>query len=200
VLKEDDRKIIARCLNGERGAFEELLNKYRGKVYSICLRMVRNPVDAEDIAQEVFIRVFSALDRYDPAYPFSAWIYRITANLCIDFLRREKDRPVSIDKPISGEDGDYRWQLPSGDAGPDRIIHMEEMFAVLEEALAQIPEQYRMILLLRHEEHLSYEEIADVLGIPIGTVKARIHRARNMIRKIFKSRGLLDEISTLGEE
>jgi len=199
-LKDDDRNIILRCLKGEKGAFEELLNKYKGRVYTICLRMVRNSTDAEDIAQEVFIRVFSALERYDPSYPFSAWLYRITSNLCIDFIRKQKDKPLSIDRPISGEDGDINLQFPSQDAGPDRLIQTNEMFAILEEALANIPERYRMILILRHEEQLSYEEISDVLGIPIGTVKARIHRARNMIREYFKKRGIMGEISEMGKE
>ncbi|RKZ07184.1 hypothetical protein DRQ05_03525 [bacterium] len=197
---KEDKRIIEGCLAGKRGAFEELLEKYKSKVYSICIRMVRNPTDAEDIAQEVFVRVFSALDRYDPSFPFSSWLYRITSNMCIDFIRKTKDRPVSIDKPLSGDDGEYAFQLPSDGAGPDRNVQAREMISILEEALARLPERYRMIVILRHEEQLSYEEISESLGIPIGTVKARIHRARNMIKEFFAKKGLIEDLLEMGDE
>lgn len=188
-LSDEDRILIERCLKGDEKAYEEILCKYRNTVFSICVRMVRNRSAAEDISQEVFIRVFSALGRYDPSYPFSAWLNRITSNLCIDFLRREKDRTVSLDRPVGGDDDDLFMQIPSTSAGPDREMESKEMMAVLEEALATIPEHYRIIVILRHQEQRSYEEISDALGIPLGTVKARIHRARAMIVEHFEKRG-----------
>lgn len=162
--------------------------------------MVRNHSDAEDLAQEVFIRTFSVLDRYNPSYPFSSWLFRITSNLCIDFLRKEKGGKVSLDKPVEGSDGEMPRQLPSKAAQPDREVESKEMVTALEEAINRLPEHYRVIVLLRHQEQLTYEEISDNLGIPLGTVKARIHRARSFIKDFFHSRGMLDRNGEIGGE
>jgi RNA polymerase sigma-70 factor (ECF subfamily) len=199
-LSVEDRILIERCLKGDEKAFEELLRTYRTSVFSICLRMVRNRTAAEDIAQEVFIKVFAALNRYDPAYPFASWLNRITSNLCIDHLRKEKDRTISLDQPIGGGDDDLLIQIPSLAAGPDREMESREMMAILEEAMGILPEHYRIIVILRHQEQLSYEEISDTLGIPLGTVKARIHRARNMIMGHFQKRGLFGDSKEIGGE
>lgn len=192
-MVDEDRILIARCLKGDERAFEELLDKYRTSVFSICMRMVRNRSSAEDIAQEVFVKIFSALDRYDPTYPFSSWLRRITSNLCIDHLRREKERTLSLDQPLGGEDDDLLIQVPSKAAGPDRELESREAMAMLEEAIARLPEHYRIIVILRHQEELSYEEISETLGIPLGTVKARIHRARNLIMEYIRDRGYFSE-------
>ena len=191
-MKSEDRVLVERCLKGEERAFEELLNKYKNSVYSICYRMVRNQTDAEDLAQDVFIRTFSVLDRYDPSYPFSSWLFRITSNLCIDFLRKAKGGMVSLDQPIEGSEGTIQRQLPADVVKPDREMENKEMMAALEEAISTLPEHYRIIVILRHQEQMSYEEIADDLGIPLGTVKARIHRARNLIKDYFRKSGLFD--------
>ena len=194
----EDKILVERCLKGEEKAFEELLNKYKNSVFSICYRMVRNQTDAEDLAQEAFVRTFSVLDRYDPSYPFSSWLYRITSNLCIDFLRRAKDGTVSFDQPIEGAEGDMQRQFPANVVMPDRKVESDEMMAALEEAIKVLPDHYRIIVILRHQEQLSYEEISENLGIPLGTVKARIHRARNMIKDFFKRKGLLEELNSIG--
>jgi RNA polymerase sigma-70 factor (ECF subfamily) len=199
-MSDEDRILIERCLKGDEKAYEELLRTYRTSVFSICLRMVRNRATAEDIAQEVFIKVFAALDRYDPTYPFASWLNRITSNLCIDYLRKEKDRAISLDQPVGGGDDDLLIQLPSPAAGPDREMESREMMATLEEAMGLLPEHYRIIVILRHQEQLSYEEISDTLGIPLGTVKARIHRARTMIVSHFRKRGLFRDSKETGGE
>jgi RNA polymerase sigma-70 factor (ECF subfamily) len=199
-LSDEDRILIERCLKGDEKAFEELLRTYRASVFSICLRMVRNRTTAEDIAQEVFIKVFAALNRYDPAYPFASWLNRITSNLCIDHLRKNKDRTLSLDQPMGGGDDDLLIQISSPAAGPDREMESREMMAILEEAMGILPEDYRIIVILRHQEQLSYEEISDTLGIPLGTVKARIHRARNMIVDYFQKKGLFRDSKEIGGE
>jgi RNA polymerase sigma factor (sigma-70 family) len=199
-LSDEDRILVERCLKGDEKAFEELLRTYRTSVFSICLRMVRNRTVAEDIAQEVFIKVFAALNRYDSAYPFASWLNRITSNLCIDHLRKEKDRTLSLDQPVGGGDDDLLIQIPSSAAGPDREMESREMMAILEEAMGILPENYRIIVILRHQEQLSYEEISDTLGIPLGTVKARIHRARTMIMGHFRKRGLFPDAKETGGE
>jgi len=185
-VKREDAQLIRRCLKGDEKAYEKLLEKYRGPVFSICLRMVRNRDDAEDLAQDVFIKIFNILDRYNPSFPFSSWLYRITSNLCIDFLRKNKRTVFSLDKPVDGDDGEMFRQLPSDEIGPHRKMELKEEMLILEKAIERLPEHYRMIVLLRHQEHLSYDEISETLGIPLGTVKARIHRARKTIVDFFR--------------
>lgn len=197
-MKRDDAILVERCLRGDERAFEELLKKYRNPVYSICFRMVKNHSDAEDLAQDVFIRTFNVLDKYNPSYPFSSWLYRITSNLCIDFIRRRKGGIVSIDEPVPGSEGEMPRQIAAETVDPDREMENREMMEVLEQAIAELPEHYRIIVILRHQEQLSYEEISDNLGIPLGTVKARIHRARNMIKEIFMKRGLIEDTGMAG--
>ena len=199
-MSKEDRTLVERCLRGDEKSFEELLEKYKNPVFSICLRMVRNHTDAEDLAQDVFIRTFSVLDRYDPSYPFSSWLFRIASNLCIDYLRKKRGTYVYLDEPIEGKDGEMSRQLPSHLPKPDREMESKEMMLALEEAIGTLPEHYRIIVVLRHQEQLSYEEISDSLGIPLGTVKARIHRARNMIKDFFDNRGLLDTVSRFEED
>ncbi|MBN2184171.1 MAG: sigma-70 family RNA polymerase sigma factor [Candidatus Krumholzibacteriota bacterium] len=196
-MKREDAILVERCLEGDEKAFEELLTKYRSPVFSICLRMVKNHSDAEDLAQEVFIRTFNVLDRYNPLYPFSSWLYRITSNLCIDFIRRRKKNIYSLDEPVSGSDGEMSRQLPADTVDPDRELENREMMEVLNQAIADLPEHYRIIVILRHQEDLSYGEISENLGIPLGTVKARIHRARNMIKQVFMEKGFIGEIGTV---
>lgn len=192
-MKQEDASLVERCLRGDERAFEQLLKKYRNPVFSICLRMVRNHADAEDLAQDVFIRTFNVLDRYNPAYAFSSWLYRITSNLCIDFIRKNRNKAYSLDEPLSSDDGEMPRQIPTDLASPDREMESREMIKMLNEAIAILPEHYRIIVILRHQEQLSYEEISDNLGIPLGTVKARIHRARNMIKDFFQSKGVFGE-------
>jgi RNA polymerase sigma-W factor len=190
-LETKDSELIRKCLEGDQKAFEKLLNRYKGSVFSVCYKMVKNRTDAEDLAQEAFVKVFSVLDRYDTSYPFSSWLFRITSNLCIDFLRKKRYKTYSIDEPIEGKEGKIDRQISSHIIQPDRETENSEMMVILEEALDLLPENYRIIVILRHQEHLSYDEISENLGIPLGTVKARIHRARRMIRDIFKERGLV---------
>ncbi len=199
-MNREDAQLVERCLGGDEKAFEELLARYRRPVYSICLRMVRNETDAEDLAQEAFVRTFNVLDRYNAAYPFSSWLYRITSNLCIDFIRRRRKGIVSLDEPVPGRDGDMPRQIESGRGDPERDLQTREMMAVLEEAVGALPEHYRIIVILRHQEQLSYEEISENLGIPLGTVKARIHRARNLIKAFFAGRGVLDDAGATGDD
>ena len=132
-------------------------------------------------AEDALLKVLDNVASFRGEARFTTWIYSIARNLCIDHLRREKERVVSLDQPM-GADDDLSMQLASGGAGPDREAESKEMMAILEEALALLPEHYRIIVVLRHQEQLSYEEISDTLGIPLGTVKSRIRRALQRLR------------------
>ena len=186
--RKEDLKLIRRCKRGEEAAFAELLTRYRSAIYGLCYRMTRSAEDARDLGQEVFIKVFSLLERYDESFPFSSWIFRIATNHCIDHLRRNRLRFLSLDGQ-TGPDGEP-MEMPIPDKGPrpDDVIERSEAMARLEEVVAELPPHYKAIILLRHDQELSYEEIATVLDLPLGTVKARIHRARAMVQQMLQAR------------
>jgi RNA polymerase sigma-70 factor (ECF subfamily) len=181
-VREEDIQLIARARTGDERAFRALLDKYERPVFSICMRMVRNRDEATDLAQEAFIKVFSMLERYNSSYAFSSWLFKITSNLCIDFLRKRRVETYPMDEPIDGEKGAIARQYESPSPDPDAVLSRKQAMERLGAAIEALPEHYRVMLILRHQENLSYEEIAATLDIPLGTVKARIHRAREMLR------------------
>ena len=183
-----DQKLIRRCKRGEEAAFQEVLQRYRAAVYNLCWRMTRNEEDARDLGQEVFIKVFSLLDRYDEQYAFSSWLFRIATNHCIDHLRRQRLRFLSVERDGGLEDEEAEMQIPDQGPTPDVVLQRREAMEKLEEVIAELPPHYKVITLLRHDQQLSYEEIAETLQLPLGTVKARIHRARNMIQQLLAQR------------
>jgi len=190
-VREEDIQLVAKARSGDERAYRTLLQKYERAVFSICLRMVRNRDEASDLAQESFIKVFHSLDRYNPQYAFSSWLFKITSNLCIDHLRKRRIDTFGMDDPIDGEKGEIQRQYKSPDPTPEESYVRAEKIRRLEDAITALPEHYRIMLVLRHQEDLSYEEIAQTLSIPLGTVKARIHRAREMLK------GLLDDADFL---
>jgi RNA polymerase sigma-70 factor (ECF subfamily) len=187
-VKEDDIQLITRARSGDEMAFRALLGKYERAVYSICLRMIRNRDEAADLAQESFVKVFSMLDRYNPSYAFSSWLFKITSNLCIDHLRKRRIETFAMDEPIDGEKGEIQRQYQAPDLDPEQEYIRKEKMQRLVEAIENLPPHYRIMLVLRHQENLSYEQIAESLDIPLGTVKARIHRAREMLKASLKGK------------
>lgn len=186
--RQQDLRTIRRCKRGEEAAFAEILSRYRTPIYNLCYRMTRNQEDATDLGQEVFIKVFNLLDRFDENYAFSSWLFRIATNHCIDFLRRQRMRFQPLEGATGADGKEYELQLPDTGPTPDTVLQRKETLDRLEEVIADLPPHYRAITLLRHDQQLSYEEIAEVLNLPLGTVKARIHRARNMIQQMLKAR------------
>jgi len=185
-VREEDIQLVARARSGDERAFRALLEKYERAVFSICLRMVRNRDEATDLSQESFIKVFGSLDRYNPAFAFSSWLFKITSNLCIDHLRKRRITTTPMDEPIDGEQGEIQRQYASPGPAPDETFSRNEKMQKLDAGIAALPEHYRIMLVLRHQEDMSYEEIANSLSIPLGTVKARIHRAREMLKRILE--------------
>jgi len=183
VNAAEDRKLIRRCLQQDRQAYELLLRRYQDSVYNYCLRMLRNPGLAEEVAQESFVRTLTRLDRYDERYPFSAWLFKIATNLCIDHLRKNKRIAYSLDEDVAGEEGSYRREVASEGPDPSEETYIRERGRLIDRAIDDLPEHYRSILLLRHQEERSYEEIAEILDLPLGTVKIRIHRAREQLKR-----------------
>lgn len=179
----DDAVLVARVLAGDENAFAGLVDRYHAEVYHLALRQVRQREDAEDLTQEAFLRAYRALAQYDPTRPFGAWLYAITSRLCIDFHRRRRVRPVSITRPEQGTAAEEReWEFPDPGEGPETQLERQDEAARLSALVDRLPPDYRLAILLRHSQDLSYEEIAQATGVPLGTVKARIHRARNQLR------------------
>lgn len=182
-MVRDDATLVALVLAGDQSAFAELVDRYHGEVYYLALRQLRHREDAEDLAQEAFLRAYRALAQYDPTRPFGAWLYAITARLCIDAHRRRRVRPVSLTRPEEGTAAEEReWEIPDPAEGPESLVERRDEAHRLSGLIDRLPPDYRLAILLRHAQDLSYEEIAEATGVPLGTVKARIHRARNQLR------------------
>ena len=185
---EQDRLLVARALEGDQGAYQKLMDKYRGALTRHVQRMVRRQGDVEDLVQECFIKAFSALTSYSSSFAFSTWLYRIATNHTIDFLRKKKLRTMSIDQPILTKDGEVEFELPDSSYRPDRHIVEDQRNALIREAIEQLPEKYHRVIVMRHQQEKSYEEIAAELDLPLGTVKAHIFRARGLLYKHLRDK------------
>ena len=187
MLSENDESLIERCLKGDTGAFEQLVDRYQQKVFNIAYRMSGNREDALDLSQESFLRAYKALKRFRGQSSFGTWLFRITNNTCIDELRRKKRQPqlvVSTDAVIKTEDGEYQFEVPdSPDETPEALALTQELKNQIQQALQNLSEEHRAALVLRDVEGYSYEEIADILQLNLGTVKSRINRARLALRQ-----------------
>jgi RNA polymerase sigma-70 factor, ECF subfamily len=169
--------------NGDRQAFEELVDMYKDKIYHLGYRMLGNSGEAEDVVQDTFLRVYTNLDRYDENQKFSTWIYRIATNLCIDRLRKRKPN-YSLDAEMpDGEGADWYSMLPADQGTPEEETVLSETQHQIRKAIDTLPEKYKSVVILRYLHDLSLQEIGDVLKMPVTTVKTRVHRGREFLRK-----------------
>ena len=187
--KSDDRTLVARAQKGDETAFEELVRKYSGRAYQIAYGVLGNREDAEEVAEDTFIKIHRALPDFRGDSEFTTWMYRIAMNLARNKYHwnksRATDRHVSIDAPIEGaeEGDDRRIDLPDSTLPPDQKAVYNELDKDLNTQLEQLPDVYREALVMRNIQGLSYEEIADLLKCKLGTVKSRIARARDELKK-----------------
>ena len=180
-----DEELVRRVLTGEEALFEELVRRHQRQIVNFIYRMVGDFDLALDMSQDVFIRVYQALNRFDPQYRFTTWIYRIASNCAIDRLRRHHPPMVSLDAPQPSLERVRRLQIASERQNPAESFASRELMRRLESAIEQLPAGYRRLILLRHVSSLSYEQIAQVSGLPLGTVKNRIFRARAILRRLI---------------
>ncbi|HEX2076188.1 MAG TPA: sigma-70 family RNA polymerase sigma factor [Longimicrobium sp.] len=182
-----DHELVSRAQQGSDKAYRELLGRYQRPVFSIIYRMIRDREQAEDLAQETFVRVFNHIDRYDPRYKFSSWIFKIATNLTIDWIRRKELNTVSIDgsrNAVTAEQIEATSiTIASPDENPEELLEAKELGKEIEAAIGRLRPEYRAAILLRHVEGLEYQEIAEILALPLGTVKTYIHRGRNELRE-----------------
>ncbi len=185
-MERDDLQIVELAQQGDRDAFRELVERYQRKVYSICYGMLKNPDDSLDVSQEVFIKVYRNIEKFNQQSSFYTWLYRITVNMCIDHIRKNKRvKIVEYDDAISREgNGGNDFLLPSKlGLHPDKVYGRKELREKMLEALESLGEKHRTILILREIDGLSYEEIADVLNISKGTVMSRLFHARKYFQE-----------------
>lgn len=186
--RSEDSRLIRLALAGDDRAYKKLMKKYHDAIFSFIYRMIREREQVEDLAQETFIKAFGSLKNFNDEYAFSTWLYKIATNNCIDYIRKRKLQLYSIDKPIESRDGDFTFELPDESFEADREIISTQRAQLLNEAIARLPEKYKRVIRLRHSEEKSYEEIAQLLKLPIGTVKAHIFRAREILYKHLRDR------------
>ena len=183
-----DLVCVDAALAGDQKAYQQLVDKYQRALYFHILKMVQNRDVVDDLVQEAFMKAFDCLDSYNRQFAFSTWIYRIATNHTIDYLRKKKLSTLSIDEPVQGKDGEMNIELPDETTQTDMDIIRKQRRTMVREAVESLPEKYRVVVRMRHMEEKSYEEIADELELPLGTVKAHIFRARELLNKHLKQK------------
>ena len=181
-----DSEVIRLCLNGYPNNFAILEKRYKSIVMSLVRRMIKDDEDVKDIVQETFIKAYNSLSTFQDTYSFSGWLFRIASNNCIDFHRKRKLPSFSISKMTSNSEDNEEYEIEDKTFMPDEALLRGEKGSMLRNALALLPEKYRLILRLRHEEEMEYSQIAEQLDVPIGTVKANLFRARKMLYEVLK--------------
>jgi len=182
-----DLELIQAALEGQAKAYEALLDKYRRSVYHLVLKMVHNPDDAEDLALEVFAKAFRSLAIYRADYAFSTWLFRIASNHTIDFVRRKKLRTQSIHQQVPGSDGEgFFLEVPAREPDPQEAYIRAQRREQVQGLVERLPAKYQRLVRLRYFEELSYEELATETQLPLGTVKAQLHRARELLLALTK--------------
>ena len=172
-----EQRLVARARRGDAAAFEVLVTEYAQYVHNLALRVVRDPQEAEDIAQEAFLRAWKGLPGFRGGSRFSTWLYRIATNLCYNRLPAMKRSLSELDPENAAV------QVPDGRTGPEARLDSRELMAALVRAVDDLPEGYRLLITLRHTQGLPYQEIAEVTGLPLGTVKTNLFRARAQLRE-----------------
>lgn len=181
--RAEDSDLIKQALAGDDNAYSRLMKKYHDAIFSFIYRMIHDREQVEDLTQEAFIKAFASLKNFNEEFAFSTWLYKIATNNCIDYIRKRKLQMYSIDKPIESKDSDFSFELPDETYEADKSLISDQRAVMVREAIGTLPEKYRRVILLRHQDERSYDEIAAMLDLPIGTVKAHIFRARELLYK-----------------
>lgn len=187
-----EKKLIELSVGGDVEAFETLIQSHQKKVYNIALRMTGNPEDAQELAQEAIVRAFTSIGKFRGDSSFSTWLYRITINVCTDFLRkRNKVTLISMEQGAASNDNQQGLQIEEESPGPDGLAEKKQLKKLVRDAMDALSEEHRQVLILRDILNLSYKEIANTLKVNEGTIKSRINRARAGLKKIVMQRSEL---------
>jgi RNA polymerase sigma-70 factor (ECF subfamily) len=181
--QRSDAELVAAVLRGDQEQFGDLVERYQGRLVNYLFRLVRSPQEAEDLAQEVFLKLYRALDRYDPRYKFSTWLFRVAQNAAIDQIRKRRLQMVSMDRQGDSDGGSGTWEFASSEPSPYGNLRNLERGEAIQAAIDQLPWDYRELVVLRHFAELSYDEIATLKKMPLGTVKNKLFRGRQMMKE-----------------
>ncbi len=183
-----DYELVRKAIDeNDQGAFSILLNKYRDSIFFMLLKMVNNRDDAEDLTIEAFGKAFNRLHQYTPNYAFSTWLFKIATNNCIDFLRKKKKNVLSIDNRMENNDGDtFMFELKSSNRNPEEEAIRAQKIQLMRSVVEQLKPRYQLLVEMRYFQEKSYDEIAQELSLPLGTVKAQLFRARDILYNILK--------------
>lgn len=194
AMRRDESAVIERCKQGDLSAFDDLVRRFQKQIYNFAYRMTRNYDDANDITSDAFIKVFNAINTYRGDANFSTWLFRIVTNLYLDERKRSKVHlNTPLDEYIDLEESSVTRQIEDSSPSPVECIEALERFEALDRAISDLPDYQRIMILLYHTQGQSYEEIAQIVGLPIGTVKSRLNRARLALKeKLEPVRELFD--------
>ncbi|MCS6830176.1 MAG: sigma-70 family RNA polymerase sigma factor [Armatimonadota bacterium] len=187
MTSPNDSQLIERCRNGDREAFDELVRRYEKQAYNLAYRLAGNYDDASDVVVEAFVRAFQGLHTFRGDANFGTWLHRVVVNTFLDMRKRTKGRQhLSLEEQIELDGDTFTRQIEDTSPGPQELVEQEEREQMLQRAIAQLPPDRRILIVLYHFENLSYEEIAQMLKLPVGTVKSRLNRARLALREILE--------------
>ncbi len=186
---KQDSLLVLRALNDkDQRAYTELMGRYKDSVYFMLLKMVNNSDDAEDLTIETFSKAFKRLDQYTPQFAFSTWLFKIASNHSIDFIRKKRIKAVSIDQGFSNEDGEsYVIPVKEDSLDPEESMQKDERVQRMRDVVEKLKPRYKRLVELRYFEEKSYEEISEILELPLGTVKAQLFRARDFMFELMKT-------------
>ena len=190
VRGPSDTELVRRFKEGDQNAYSEIVRRYQNRVYTMCLRWMKDPHIAEEVAQDVFLALFRALERFRGDAQLSTWIYRVVVNHCKNRRLYRQRRHVNKHESLEGERDDDMpaRQIASDGPGTDAFTHQSEAQVLVQEGLARLDEEQRQIIVLRDVQDLSYEEIGEILDLPRGTVKSRLHRARAQLASVLSDK------------
>lgn len=186
LSQQEIARLVAAAKGGDKEAFGRLVEAYQDRIYGYLARMLADPEEAEDVAQEVFLRAYRSLGRFRGASSFHTWLYRIASNLAIDVARRRKrqdNTTYSLDAPLDAGEDEYEREMPDDSRAPDQISEQAELQRAVRQAVMELPEKLRDVVVLYELQGESYEDIAAILGVPLGTVKSRLFNARGQLKK-----------------
>lgn len=175
-----DEILVSKTLQGDKNAFCELIKRYEKQIYSLAYRLTNNLEDAQDLAQEAFSRIYLVLEKYDPGRPFFPWMYKVANNVIYSHLRNQKNKSqeISLDKVI-----DFSPLIPDRDTHPEEYSTSRETQRLVQQAVAELPEKYRVPLVLKYLEDLSYKSIGEILNLPVTTIETRLYRGKILLQK-----------------
>ncbi len=173
-----DEVLVRLTLEGDRTAFSELVRRYQKQIYSLAYRMTNHPEEALDLSQEIFLRLYQVLPKYDEARPFFPWMYKVASNVCYSALRKKPQESVPLEKVI-----DFTPLIPQLESQPEDFAEVREVQQMVQQALAELPDKYKIPLILRFLEDMTYQQIGEILELPVSTIETRLYRGKALLQK-----------------